>query len=537
VYIANFVLMDYGTGAIFATPAHDERDYEFAVKYNLPILEVIRPDEDALDKSLPYVSGGSVINSDFLDGLSIPEARRSAIDKLCEIGVGEREKFYKLRDWGVSRQRYWGCPIPMIHCEKCGIVPLADEDLPVLLPDDVTFDKPGNPLDRHATWKQVKCPRCGGNATRETDTLDTFVDSSWYFLRFCVNDHQNPDLLSSPDVQQWMPVDQYIGGVEHAILHLLYARFFTKALADCGFIKIREPFKNLFTQGMVCSVTYQKENGEWLSPDEVTRNLEGTMEEAATGEKIIIGRVEKMSKSKKNVVDPDTIIKNYGTDALRLFVVSDTPPEKDFPWSDEGLEGCWRFINRLWRLFIFAKSQGVCASECSHNLNIDGLNNNVQKVYKAFHHTIKNVTHALDERGMNRAVAHIRDCVNSLYSCLNDVKENKPVFSVIIRDLIKLLLPMVPHICEEAWHMLGFENLASDHNWPSYDEKYLIKSTITLPVQVNGKLRGSVEVSIDDPDEMVFQKALEIDNVKNIIGTAKIKKQIFVKGKIINFVA
>ncbi|MDR2681853.1 MAG: leucine--tRNA ligase [Holosporaceae bacterium] len=536
VFIANFVLMDYGTGAIFATPAHDERDYEFAVKYNLPILDVIRPDEDASDKRLPYVGSGVVINSDFLNGLSISIARKVAIDKLCAIGVGERKKFYKLRDWGVSRQRYWGCPIPMIHCEKCGIVPLKNEDLPVLLPDDVTFDRPGNPLEHHASWKRVKCPCCGGSATRETDTLDTFVDSSWYFLRFCVNDPKNSDLLSFDDIQQWMPVDQYIGGVEHAILHLLYARFFTKALADCGFIKIREPFKNLFTQGMVCSVTYQKKNGEWLSPSEVVRNQGGIWEVAATGERVLVGRVEKMSKSKKNVVDPDTIIKDYGTDALRLFVVSDTPAEKDFPWSYEGLEGCWRFNNRLWRLFVFAQSRGVCAAECAREINLESLKSNVRDVYKAFHLTIKNVTYSLDERGMNRAVAYVRDCVNSLYSCLDDIEKNKPVFSVIIRDLIKLLSPMVPHICEEVWNRLGFENLVSDHPWPSYDEKFLQKSSITLPVQVNGKLRGIVEVSIDDPDNVVFQKALMVDNVKNVIGSAKIKKQIFVKGKIINFV-
>ncbi|GHT94938.1 leucine--tRNA ligase [Alphaproteobacteria bacterium] len=536
VFIANFVLMNYGTGAIFATPAHDERDYEFAVKYNLPIIDVVRPDENATDKRLPYWGSGTLMNSEFLDGMNLKDARKTAIDKLCEIGIGERKKFYKLRDWGISRQRYWGCPIPMVHCEKCGVVPLKSEDLPVLLPDDVSFDKPGNPLDQHATWKHVKCPICGADATRETDTLDTFVDSSWYFLRFCVDDHEGSDLLSFKDIEQWMPVDQYIGGIEHAILHLLYARFFTKALADCGFIKVREPFRNLFTQGMVCSVTYQKENGEWLFPNEVARNMDGVLEVASTGEKVIVGRIEKMSKSKKNVVDPDAIIKSYGTDALRLFVVSDTPPEKDFSWSDEGLEGCWRFVNRLWRLFVFVQSCGVCAKECTIDVNINGLQNNVIETYKAFHLTVKNVTDALDGRGMNRAIAHIRDSVNSIYACLNDIEANKGVFSVIIRDLIKLLSPIVPHICEEAWHMFGFDGLASDQNWPSYDEKYLIKSTISLPVQVNGRLRGTVSVSIDDPEDVVFEKALSIDNVKTAIGDNPLKKKIFIKGKIINFV-
>ncbi|MDR3151295.1 MAG: leucine--tRNA ligase, partial [Holosporaceae bacterium] len=531
VFIANFVLMNYGTGAIFATPAHDERDYEFALKYNLPILEVVQS-----GGPLPYSGDGILINSKFLNGMNVSSAKKEIIDRLCRTGIGERKKFYKLRDWGVSRQRYWGCPIPMVHCKKCGIVPLREEDLPLLLPDDVEFGTHGNPLDKHSSWKHVRCPICGENATRETDTLDTFVDSSWYFLRFCVNDPRNPDLLFSQDIERWMPVDQYIGGVEHAILHLLYARFFSKALADCGFINIREPFRNLFTQGMVCSVTYQRKNGDWLFPNEVRRSQDGGFEAIDTGEKIIVGRLEKMSKSKKNVVDPDEIIKNYGADTLRLFIVSDTPPEKDFYWSDEGLEGCWRFINRLWRLMAFAKSCGICAAECCAEINIETLDDGVRETYKSFHRTLKNVTETLEDRGMNRAVAHLRDCANSLYAHLDDMERNKSVFSIIIRDFIKLLSPIIPHFCEEMWNMFGFENIASDSSWPDYDEKYLVISTLTLPVQVNGKLRGTITVPVHESREIIFEKALALDGVRKAIADCRLKNKIYVEGKIVSFV-
>ena len=472
VFIANFVLMDYGTGAIFATPAHDERDYDFAKKYNLPIIKIIEADENVEGGAeLPYTGDGVIIESDFLNGLRVAEAKKRGIDKLCEMGIGERKVFYKLRDWGVSRQRYWGCPIPIVHCEKCGIVPLPEGALPVLLPEDVSFDKIGNPLDFHPTWKDVTCPICGGKAHRETDTLDTFVDSSWYFLRFCVDDPKNPNLLSEKDIAEWMPVDQYIGGVEHAILHLLYARFFTKALAECGFTNIREPFKNLFTQGMVCNNTYKLENGEWQFPYQVKKNDNGSYELIETGEKVIVGRTEKMSKSKKNIVDPDEIISTYGTDALRLFVVSDTPPERDFPWSDDGLEGCWRFMNRLWRLFVYVQSKGVCFAKCSEKIEFEKLRENIQKMYKDYHLTIKNVTEALEARAMNKAVAYIRELVNVLYANLDDIENNLSVFSIVIRDLIKMLAPISPYICEGVWQMLGFVGLVAESQWPQYDAK------------------------------------------------------------------
>lgn len=534
VYIANFVLMDYGTGAIFGAPAHDERDYDFAKKYSLPIIRVIAA-KDGSETDLPYMEDGVLVNSGFLDGKSVSEAKKCIIDKLESLGVGTRQTLYRLRDWGVSRQRYWGCPIPMVNCKHCGLVPLKEEDLPVLLPYDVSFDKPGNPLDNHPNWKKTKCPHCGADAERETDTLDTFFDSSWYFLRYCTNDKFGA-ALKSADIKQWMPVDQYIGGIEHAILHLLYARFFTKALADCGYTDIREPFKNLFTQGMVCSVTYKSQSGEWLFPDQVQKNENGDYELIDTKEPVIVGRMEKMSKSKKNVVDPDVIVKTYGADAVRLFIVSDTPPDRDFPWSDEGLEGSWRFVNRVWRLFVFLKSHGVCAAASNDAINIEKLSENIRKMYTDLHQTIKNVTEALDERIMNKAIAYIREFINSVYMNLDDISGNIAVFSIVARDLIKLSAPIIPHLCEEAWNILGFNGLACENAWPKYEAKYLVASTMTLPIQVNGKLRGTLEVAINATENEIFEQAMQIQSVQNAIAGKLIKKKIFVKGKIINIV-
>lgn len=533
VYIANFVLMNYGTGAIFGCPAHDQRDYDFAVKYNLPIERVI----EAMDgsNSLPYEDDGTMIGSDFLNGLSVKDAKERIIDEFCKLGLGERKIFFKLRDWGISRQRYWGCPIPIVHCSKCGMVPANEEDLPLLLPEDVQFTGNGNPLEQHPTWKKTKCPVCGCDATRETDTLDTFVDSSWYFLRFCL-DPSNRKELNSADIKKWMPVDQYIGGIEHAVLHLLYARFFTKALAECGFIDIREPFKNLFTQGMVCSVTYRKEDGTWLFPNEVEKDENGNYVTIDGGEKVVVGRLEKMSKSKKNVVDPDVIVKTYGADAVRLFVVSDTPPDKDFPWSDEGLEGCWRFINRFWRLIAYAKANGVHENNCRQDLDIDNLETDLLSMYKNVQSAIKKIGDAFENRMLNKAVAYFRDSVNAVYGVLDKLAEHTDLFAVVMRDLLKLFAPIAPHICEEGWKELGFAGLVMNSDWPKYDEKYLQTATINLPIQVNGKLRGTIAVDANAAEDEIFSMALEVQNVKQAIGDKQIRKHIFVKSKIVNFV-
>ncbi len=533
IYVANFVLMDYGTGAIFATPAHDERDYDFAVKYHLPIKQVVESDSD----SLPYTGEGHMINSDFLNGLTIAEAREKAIERLCEQGVGQRRIFFRLKDWGVSRQRYWGCPIPMVHCDTCGIVPLREQDLPVLLPADPVFSGSGNPLDAHPTWKHVSCPVCGKPAVRETDTLDTFVDSSWYFLRYCASDFNDSNLLDKEAISHWLPVDQYVGGVEHAILHLLYARFFTKALADCGLISVREPFNNLLTQGMVCKSTFQTENGEWLYPEQVRKNSDGRYETIDSHERVIVGKSEKMSKSKKNIVSPDAIMSEYGVDAMRLFIVSDSPPDKDFQWNDEGLEGCWRFVNRVWRLFKYASECGVSANMAEHGVDVKVLSENLVAFYREFQLIIKNITAALQSHAMNKMVAYLRDAVNKIYNELEELQSQQSLFGSVLGDLAQLMAPVMPHISEEVWQLLGFDGFVVEAEWPKYDETLLPQTQlIKLPVQVNGKLRGTIEVDPALAEEEIFTQALMVPNVKFAIGDKPIKKRFFIKGKVVNFV-
>lgn len=525
VYVANFVLMDYGTGAIFACPAHDQRDFDFATKYNLPILPVIQsPDNDA-NLIEAYTGPGKLINSDFLNGLSSDEAKAKAVNKLEELGVGTAQTNYRLRDWGISRQRYWGCPIPMIHCQDCGIVAVPEDQLPVTLPEDVSFDKPGNPLDHHPTWKHVDCPQCGKAAQRETDTFDTFFESSWYFAQFCC---ENPKALFDPEsATQWLPVDQYIGGIEHAVLHLLYARFFTRALQQCGYLNVSEPFKGLMTQGMICHETYKDANGEWLYPDEVMRDESGTIVHVDSGKPIIVGRSEKMSKSKRNTIDPRPIIEGFGADTARLFMLSDSPPERDLEWTESGVEGAWRYLNKLWRLVV--NCQAIAAS--AQKGEDAGLT-------RAVHKTIAGVTEDIEHFHFNKAVARIRELTNNLQSSLNANAQNITTSQLgVLKTILQLLNPFLPHFTEECWHMLGHEQPLIETAWPVADASLLVEDTITLGIQVNGKLRGTVDVPVDHPKDATEEAALNVENVAKFLEGKTVRKVIVVPNKIVNVVA
>ena len=527
IYIANFVLMEYGSGAIFGCPAHDQRDLDFALKYKLDILPVVAPMNSNPDtfkiKTEAFVDSGFLINSKFLDGLSVEEAKKSVIKKLKHTGYGEPTINYRLRDWGISRQRYWGCPIPIIHCEECGAVPVPNNDLPVILPDQVDLNQPGNPLERHPNWKNVNCPICSKSAKRETDTFDTFFESSWYFARFC--SPQAETAFEQKSAQYWLPVDQYIGGIEHAILHLLYSRFFTRALQKIGYINISEPFEGLLTQGMVCHETYKNKDGEWLFPNEAE-------EIRSSGKQVTLGRSEKMSKSRKNVVDPETIIKSYGADTARLFMLSDSPPDRDLDWTDAGIEGAWRYVNRLWR--IVHQSQDSIApigSSCPDNLNEDA-----KYILKKIHRTIDSVTKDLEKFHFNKAVARIREFTNDLESFSSNSIESNWVRRKGLEVMVCLIGPMMPHLGEEMWHNLGHQTLLVDAPWPETDLKLLVDETITIGVQVNGKLRGTIELPKDCHNETAEKEALSLETVKNFIGSKNIRKIIVVPNRIINVV-
>lgn len=515
IYAANFVLMDYGTGALFGCPAHDARDFEFATKYNLPIKRVITS-----DTNLPHLeTTGNMIDSDILKGMDCTVAKAAMIDYLESNGLGKRQVNYRLRDWLVSRQRYWGCPIPIIYCDTCGAVPVPKADLPVRLPEDVTFDKPGNPLDYHPTWKHTNCPKCQKAATRETDTLDTFFESSWYFMRYCSPQSDNP--IDVKVVENWLPVDQYIGGIEHAVLHLLYARFFTKAMRDCGYAKIDEPFKNLMTQGMVCHATYKSSDGQWLYPNEVEKTNTGFIK-IADGTPVTQGRHEKMSKSKKNLVDPQAIIDGYGADVARLFIMSDTPPEKDFDWNDEGLEGSWRYINRLSRLGeqIMEHKSADC--------------NGDQVIIKTAHQYLHKITKSYEEYAFNKVLAFCRELTREIEESRNKCSINaiREAFSM----LIQALNPIIPHIAHELWANLHGEEFLDAVPWPKIDNSLLENDQFTMAVQVNGKLRGNIEVSVNDDDATVTTKAMELPAVKAAISGFTIRKTIIVPKRIINMV-
>ncbi|MET0365236.1 MAG: leucine--tRNA ligase, partial [Sphingobium sp.] len=521
VFVANFVLMDYGTGAIFACPAHDQRDLDFARKSMLPVTRVVAADGDE-DKPIhdeAYTGPGRLVHSQWLNGLEIEEAKSAVIARAEAEGWGKGTTVWRLRDWGVSRQRYWGTPIPIIHCQSCGPVGVPRDQLPVVLPEDVSFDVPGNPLDRHPTWKHVNCPQCNAPARRETDTLDTFVDSSWYFIRFASQPRDKP--FDRAEAEKWLPVGQYIGGVEHAILHLLYARFWTRALAHIGLLGVQEPFTGLFTQGMVTHETYERPQCEGLpnlyfSTAEIDRTSDGATL-VTDGKPVTVGRVIKLSMSMKNVVDPDEIIERFGADAVRWFMLSDSPPERDLPWTDSGIEGSWRFVNRLYRLFGEAGATG------------DGGEDIALK--RKLHQTVAGVAKDIEALAFNKAVAKI-------YELTNAVEKAKPSASRVeaIRGLALLVAPMKPHLAEEAWNEFGETGLIAEAAWPAVDEKLLVDDEVTVAVQVQGKLRDTIIVARGTDKATLEALALAAPNVARTLEGAIPKKVIVVPDRLVNVV-
>ena len=529
VWIANFVLMEYGTGAIFGCPAHDQRDLDFARRYGLSVTQVVQPDGESpieiADRA--YVGPGCLINSGFLDGLSVEQGKAAALDRLVRASTGERVTNWRLRDWGVSRQRYWGCPIPVIHCAACGVVPVPAESLPVRLPEDVTFDRPGNPLDHHPTWRHVACPSCGAPARRETDTFDTFVDSSWYFARFCSPQAAEPVRREAADA--WLPVDQYIGGIEHAILHLLYARFMTRAMQATGTLDVSEPFAGLFTQGMVTHESYKSEDGQWLYPTEIEFR-DGMVVQRATGAPVTVGRIEAMSKSRRNTVDPGAIIDRYGADTARWFILSDNPPERDIEWTESGVVGAYRFVQRLYRL---ATLHPQPADRDPGPISADSL-----ALRRATHRTIAAVTQALEDFSFNVAVARIYE----LAAAIADA-DRAPASGTLAqarweaaRMCARLIAPMMPHLAEEIHARLGGDGLVANLAWPIADPDLLTVDAMTIAVQVMGKLRGTVELPAEANEPQVIAAAQAEPNVARLLAGSRIVKRIYVPGRIVNFV-
>jgi leucyl-tRNA synthetase len=510
VFIANFVLMDYGTGAIFGVPAHDQRDFEFATKYGLEIQRVVAASLAEADKpvgSEAESGDGVLVNSRFLDGKSVEDAKAAVIARAEAEGWGQGSTVWRLRDWGVSRQRYWGTPIPIVHCDACGAVAVPKDQLPILLPEDIDFETPGNPLERHPSWKHVACPSCGGKAVRETDTLDTFVDSSWYFIRFASQPADKP--FDATVAEHWLPVDQYIGGVEHAILHLLYARFWTRALRHIGMIDLAEPFKGLFTQGMVTHLTFQDADGGWLLPEEAEAAR-------AAGKAVKTGRVEKMSKSKRNTVDPEPIVDQYGADAVRWFMLSDSPPERDLEWSEAGIEGAWRFINRLWRI------SSTSAPGQGEDLALD----------RKVHQTIAAIGTNIEALAFNKAVANIYELANAIEKAPASASR-----AAAVATMIRLIAPMVPHVAEEAWAAAGNAGLIADAAWPEADPALLVEDEVTIAIQVNGKLKDTIRAAKGAAREDIEAMAVANNAVQRILAGAAPRKVIVVPDRLVNIVA
>ncbi len=521
IFIANFILMDYGTGAIFGCPAHDQRDHDFAIKYSLDIIPVIKTEE-----KLPYIGDGAHINSKFLNDLNTEDAIKLSIKELKKLKVGEEKITFRIRDWGVSRQRYWGCPIPIIFCNDCGEVPVPEDELPINLPSEINFNNKGNPLDHHPTWKYTKCPKCKKNATRETDTFDTFFESSWYFVRFT---DLNPSSAFSEDaIKYWMPVDQYIGGVEHAVMHLLYSRFFMRALKRVKSINIEEPFISLQTQGMVCHQTFKTNKEEWIFPKDVIKDNNYYFH-VITKEPVIVGRTEKMSKSKKNVVDPQEIIENFGADTARFFMLSDSPPNRDMEWSESGVEGSWRFLNKLYK---FVKN--LPKNETKDELPLDISYKN-KKLLTVMNSTIKEATNSIDQFHFNIAIASVRTLFNSISSYKIENGDDIKVIFYVLKKFLILINPMVPHLAEELWYCLGNAETISNESWPVVDPSYIENNIVKIPIQVNGKVRAVVQVPINLSDKDIKEIALKEENVLKFLNNNP-KKVIIIQNRVVNFV-
>jgi leucyl-tRNA synthetase len=523
IYIANFILMDYGTGAIFGCPAHDQRDLEFAIKYNLEILPVVTPEKskDISIKDQAYTEGGYIVNSEFINDLTTGEAKKKIIQKLEEKKIGKSKITYRLKDWGVSRQRYWGCPIPIMYREDGKIIIVPEKDLPVTLPRDIDFNKPGNPLENHPTWKYAKCPETGMKAIRETDTLDTFVDSSWYFLRFC-SPQENNKPFNIDEANYWMPVDQYIGGVEHAILHLLYSRFFTLALKNEFKLKVSEPFENLFTQGMVCHPTFKTQEGKWIFPKDVIEENGSFF--LKNKEKVLKGDSQAMSKSKKNIIDPDDIIKIYGSDSVRWFILSDSPPDRDIQWSDSGIQGAFKYIQKIWRTYEKIK---IYKKEKDEKEN---------KFFVSTNLLIKEVTDCIEKFHINVAVAKLYVFLNNINEQIEmKILEKEEIINIYKQYLI-IISVFIPYIANECWQKITGKDDLVNQEWPKIKGSLLTKDNFEIVVQIDGKKRAIINATDNENEDSIFSKSLAIKNIKVILDEKVIVKKIFIKNKLLNIV-